>query len=229
MKKVFLIVFILIGHLAYAETFFVDHSVSLLQGSNYELGDEERNIVTFEHTSGHSWGGLFVFMDRMKEINDGGAGTYIEFSPSFTLVTLGDGLVKDIKLATTWEMGGSVDNYLVGVGSSLNIPGFKFFTANLYQRFNDNTDDNQQLTIVWGMPFKLAGEEFMFDGFMDHETDLNGNASTNFTPQLKWDVANMLDYQGKLYVGIEYVNWTNKFHVDGTDESNVNLLLKAHF
>ncbi len=229
MIKTLLIAFFLISQMAYAETFFVDHSVSLLKGSNYELGDEERNIVTFEHTSAHSWGGLFAFMDRSKNVNDGGAATYIEFSPSFTLATLGDGLVKDIKLATTWEMSTFGDDYLVGLGSSLNLPGFSFFSVSVYQCFNDTTEDNQQLTVVWGMPFDMAGEAFMFDGFMDHETDLNGNASTNITPQLKWDIASKLDYQGKLYVGVEYVNWTNKFHVDGTNESNVNLLLKAHF
>jgi len=36
-------------------------------------------------------------------------------------------------------------------------------------------------------------------------------------------------YDNKLYVGVEYVMWTNKFHVDGVDEENANLLIKAHF
>ncbi len=229
MKKIVLILFVLLNHSAYGETYFIDHSVSLLQGYSYEVGDSERNIVTFEHTSGHSWGGLFVFVDRMKEIHHGGADTYTEVSPNFTLATLGEGLVKDINLATTWEMSGLGDNYLLGLGSSLNLPGFKHFSVSLYQRLNDEADDNQQLTVVWGMPFNVAGQEFMFDGFMDHETDLNGNASTNFTPQIKMDVAKILGYSEKLYVGIEYINWTNKFHIEGTDENNVDMLLKAHF
>ena len=229
MKKITLRLFFLLSHVVYAETYFIDHSVSLLQGYNYEMGDSERNIVTFEHTSGHSWGGLFVFVDRMKEIHDGGAGTYVEVSPSFTLAKLGDGLVKDISLATTWEMSGVGDNYLVGLGSSLNLPGFKHFSVRIYQRLNDVADDNQQLTLVWGLPFSVGGQEFMFDGFMDHENKLNGNASTNFTPHLKMDVAKILGYTERLYVGIEYVNWRNKFHSEGTDENNVNLLLKAHF
>jgi len=229
MKKITLMLFFLFNYSAHGETYFVDHSVSLLQGYNYEMGDSERNIVTFEHTSGHSWGGLFVFVDRMKEIHDGGAGTYTELSPSFTLASLGDGLVKDINLATTWEMSSLGDNYLVGLGSSLNLPGFKHFSVRVYQRLNDAGDDNQQLTLVWGLPFNMAGYDFMFDGFMDHETDLNDNASTNFTPQLKMDVAKIIGYSKKLYVGIEYVNWTNKFHNDGVNENNVNMLLKAHF
>ncbi len=232
MKKLSIVLLCFFTSFAYSETFFSDHSISLLQGSDYELGDSDRTVLTFEHVSAHSWGDVFAFVDRLIDGNDGGAETYIEVSPNFNLKKLGDGFVKNIKLATTWEMAShpfnQADNFLIGLGSDLNVPGFAFFSASVYQRFNDSGEDNQQLTLVWGMPISAAGQNFFFDGFLDYTTELNGNTSANFTPQLKWDAAKAVGYNGKLYVGIEYVSWAGKFN-SAVDESNVNLLLKAHF
>lgn len=229
MKKIALMALMAASSLLQAETFFKDQSVTFLSGNDYELGDAERYVVTYEYFSAHSWGDVFAFVDRLHDKNDGGRETYGEVSPNFIISSLGDGLVKNIKLATTWEVSEFSDNLLLGLGSDFNLPGFSNFSVNVYQRFNDSGEDNQQVTVVWGLPFMLAGQNFKFDGFWDFETDLNDTTSSNFTPQLKWDFAKLVGYDGKLYAGIEYVMWNDKFHVEGVDENNVNLLLKAHF
>ncbi|MFT5852739.1 MAG: hypothetical protein ACI87J_002718, partial [Colwellia sp.] len=51
----------------------------------------------------------------------------------------------------------------------------------------------------------------------------------NFTSQLKYNLASILDLDTKLYVGVEYAYWVNKFGIDGVDENNINLLVKYHF
>lgn len=233
MKKLALGLLLAASSLVNAETFFKDQSLTLLQGNDYELGDNERVVVTYEYLSVHDWGDVFGFVDRLVDQNNGGAETYIELSPNFNLATFESGLVNSVKLATTWEMTSTAfntsDNLLVGLGAGLNLPGFNNFSVSAYQRFNDAGEDNQQITVVWGLPFNLAGQDFMFDGFWDFETDLNDTTSSNFTPQLKWDMAKLVGYDNKLYVGVEYVMWNDKFHAEGVDENNVNLLLKAHF
>lgn len=229
MKKLTLGLLLLVSSLVNAETFFKDQSLSLLQGSDYELGDNERTVMTYEYFSVHNWGDVFAFVDRLHSMNNGDRETYIEVSPNFNLATFEGGFVNSVKVATTWEMSEFADNLLVGLGAGFNLPGFAYFNASVYQRMNDFGADNQQLTLTWGLPFNIAGQDFMFDGFMDHETELNDVTSTNFTPQLKWDISKLVGYDNKLYVGVEYVMWTNKFHVDGVDEENANLLIKAHF
>jgi nucleoside-specific outer membrane channel protein Tsx len=229
MKKLTLGLLLAASSLVNAETFFKDQSLTLLQGNDYELGDNERVVVTYEYLSVHDWGDVFGFVDRLVDQNNGGAETYIEVSPNFNLVTFKDGLVNSVKLATTWEMNENDDQFLLGLGAGLNLPGFSNFSVSAYQRFNDSGEDNQQVTFVWGLPFNVGGQDFMFDGFWDFETDLNDTTSSNFTPQLKWDVSKLVGVDNKLFVGVEYVMWNDKFHVEGVDENNVNLLLKAHF
>lgn len=229
MKKLLLAFVLFASSFGHAEMFFKDQSVSLLSGDDYEVGDAERYVVTYEHFSAHSWGDVFAFVDRLHDKNNGGRETYSEISPNFVLTSFGDGLVKNIKLATTWELSEASDNLLLGLGSDFSLPGFSNFSVSVYQRFNDSGKDNQQVTIVWGVPFNLAGQDFKFDGFWDYTTEVADTTSSNFTPQLKWDMAKVVGYSNKLYLGIEYVMWSDKFNIAGVDENNVNLLVKAHF
>ena len=134
MKKLLLTALVLLASTANAEMFFKDQSVTFLSGSDYELGDAERYVVTFEHFSAHSWGDVFAFVDRLHDKNDGGRESYSEISPNFIVTKLGDGLVKNIKLATTWEMSEFTDNLLLGLGADFNLPGFSNFSASVYQR-----------------------------------------------------------------------------------------------
>lgn len=230
---------------ATAETFFYDNSVTALYGESYEVGDSDRAVVTFEHYSANSWGDIFVFADRLINQNDeeqntfapnDGSETYIEVAPRFKVSDFDAGFVKNVYVATTWEMSEAEDNLLIGFGTDFNIPGFQNLSINAYHRFNDNGDDNYQTTAVWGVPFSVAGQNFMFDGFWDWATATTANteASSNFTYQLKWDAAQVFGAKNKVYVGIEHAIWDNKFglkHTSGFDtkENVVSALVKVHF
>ena len=243
---------------AQAEIFWQDNSLSLLRGNDYKVNyslrgdDAERTVVTFEHASGHNWGDLFLFSDYLTS-DDGATELYTEISPRLSLGKLGKrelafGPVKDVLLAGQLELGNMDDpdkltmtgphfvNKLAGIGFDLNAPGFAFLQANLYHRSNENKADNEQLTVAWALPFNLGGEALLYDGFIDWTSaSRNAHPSMNFTSQLKWDLGARSGTPKKLYAGLEYVHWNDKFGIkDGTfgidsNERNINLLLKYHF
>lgn len=227
---------------AQAEMLWQNTSISLLSGDQYEIDDQKRNVVTLEHASGHSWGDNFFFMDRFRDA-DGDVATYAELGPRFSLGKLSGksfaaGPLQDVLIASQWEMSGIADNYLFGIGTNFDLTGFKYFQINLYERFNDNgaMHNNQQLTLAWALPINLAGQDFMFDGFMDY-TNSPGkgySSSMNLTPQLKWNISSYLQQKSPVYVGIEYVYWNNKYNISDssaltTNERNLNWLFKMHF
>lgn len=229
---------------AQAEMQWQDVSLSLLHGDNYLLAPDNRaTVATLEHASGHNWGDTFLFVDHF-DYNKGDSAIYGEFSPRLSLSYLTGkeliaGPIKDILLATTWEHGNGpddvrFDNGLYGLGFALNITGFKYFNLNVYRRDNQYTKNNYQASISYALPFTLAGQTFLFDGFADWtSTTSQQRSSLNYTSQLKWQL-----YKGKsgnrLYMGMEYVYWNNKYGVKdssrlNSNERNANLLLKYHF
>lgn len=211
---------------AQAKILWQDISATYLNGSNYEVGDTDRQVFTFEHAAGYSWGDSFLFVDRLKSDN-GDTETYAEVSPRFKVMDFNpDGLFKAAYVATTWEIGQGFDNYLIGLGTDLNVTGFDYLQLNAYRRSNEFYESNYQLTAVWGVPF---AENFYYDGFIDWSSASVGHAAEmNFTSQLKYNLGPMIGYDNRLYVGIEYAHWNNKFGIDGVDERNVNLLIKVH-
>lgn len=219
--------------LANAEQYWSDFSLSYLNGDSYEVGDDSREVLTVEHASGHNWGDNFFFLDHLTSKN-GTVENYFELSPRLSLSyatnrKLSYGLITDVYLSTTWE-GGDFNNYLYGVAVGLDLPGFKYFNVNLYRANNDLWDDDNQLTLTWGIPFTVGGAEFLYDGFLDYSTSSDTNATEmNFTSQLKWNAGKLIGTKSPVYVGIEYAYWTNKFGIDGVDEKNPCLLIKWHF
>ncbi|WP_193162419.1 outer membrane protein OmpK [Microbulbifer hainanensis] len=248
----------LVSGAAHAEMLWQDNSLTLLHGNDYRVDysldtdDASRDVVTFEHASGHSWGDLFMFADYLTS-DAGSTELYTEISPRLSLGKLSGrelswGPVKDVLLVSTLELGNMDDpdhltatgshfsNKLAGVGFDLAVPGFNYVQANLYHRDNDDKADNEQLTLVWALPFALGEQEFLYDGFIDWTSaSTDAHPSMNFASQLKWDVGAQWGKPKALYAGIEYVHWNDKFGIkDGsygidTNERNVNLLLKYHF
>ncbi|MDP7593714.1 MAG: nucleoside-binding protein [Litorilituus sp.] len=229
LKHLLIIIFSLSTLGLEAKTLWSDFSLSYLNGSSYEVGDKDRDVFTFEHASGTTWGDTFMFFDRL-ESTDGHVETYGEFSPRIKITDVTDSFIKSVYFAPSVEFGPKT-NYLLGVGLDLNISVFDYFQINTYLRNNEDGDSSEQLTLVWGVPLG----PIHFSGFMDYATGVNNTAfgdtenQMNFTSQFKYNIASMLDLDTKLYVGVEYVHWNNKFGIEGIDERNVNLLVKYHF
>lgn len=229
---------------AAAEQYWIDNSFSFLYGGNYKMvpagRDSEARTLTIEHASGHSWGKLFMFIDRIQETDGDYRETYGEVSPTVYLKQFDTGLVKSINAAFMYEFGSSTtkapnpdkfsqDNYLAGVSLSLNIPGMDFFDAGIYHAWNNNNYgryEDDQLTLSYGWHHG----NWIIDGFLDFTPSKGSGYSEtelNFTPQISYDIAPHLNMKGKLKVGVEYAYWKNKFGAD-TTQNNVSLLVKWH-
>lgn len=207
-----------------AKVIWSDYSVTYLNGSNYEVGDADREVLTFEHAAGTSWGDSFMFFDRLESDN-GDVETYGEFAPRVRFSEARFGIFKNFYFAPSIEMGPKT-NYLWGVSTDIDIEAFAFFKLSAFFKDNGAGGNNEQVTLSWGLPL---GPLF-YDGFMDYATSVNGGKSQmNLTSQLKYDIAPHFNLENKFYVGFEYVFWNNKFGIDGVDERNLNLLVKYHY
>ncbi|KKO44310.1 nucleoside-binding outer membrane protein [Arsukibacterium ikkense] len=222
-----------------AEVHWQDFSVSYLKGSHYRVDGPAKQIITFEHVAGASWGDSFFFLDHLRG-NNGSRSNYAEWSPRLSFGKLSGkdlqfGLINDVLFTTTVEMSTLQTNFLYGVATDLTVPGFNYLKLNFYRRNNDGVADNWQLTTTWAIPVSLGQQQFLLDGFIDWSSaSAEQSASFNATSQLKWALHPLLGLQNKLYLGVEYVYWRNKYGIADspqfrTHESNINLLVKAHF
>lgn len=229
---------------AQAEQYWADNSFSLLYGDDYKMvpanDDTRATVLTLEHVSGHSWGGMFFFIDRVNAGEGAYDETYGEVSPSISLAKW-DGFVKGVNAAFTYEFSSSTDkasngyfsqdNYLAGVGVDLAIPGMDYFSATVYRSQNNNNFDkfyDNQLTLVYGWHHG----NITLDGYLDYTPGRNGRKTElSIAPQLTYNVGPLLGLKNKVKVGVEYSYWHNKFansFVDDDDQNNVSLLLKWH-
>lgn len=213
-----------------------DFRLTYLQGNNYRIGDPQRQVITVEHAMASHWGDSFFFLDHMK-FHDGTHTNYAELQPRFSIgkrYGWTDTFVKDVLIATQVEMSSQRTNLLYGVGLDLQLPGFKFTQLNLYRRDNEKVADNWQATLVWGLPFSVSGQQFLYDGFIDWASGSpDQHANVNFTSQFKWRMSQLWQGKDAVWLGIEYVWWRDKFGIADSPllpshESNVNLLVKWH-
>jgi len=224
---------------AQAKPVWQDFSVTGLYGENYEQvfsPEEKQTTVTLEYAAKVKYADVFFFVDRARTDADAKS-TYFELAPRLSLgeVTgkdLSFGPVKDVLVATTWEADSSnFDNFLYGIGFSLDIPYTQYANINFYKAENELQKDDYQMTITYAVPFKIGSEEFLADAFLDWSTaEKNGHASElNWTSQYKWNVGKHISPETKLYLGIEHSVWNNKYAIKGLDQHDFSALVKYHF
>lgn len=226
------------------------NSLTYLYGDDFDINPARQQTLTIEHASEWSVGDLFFFTDFTDYISErdesnGGDSYYGEFSPrlSFSKITgkhVGAGFITDTLIAGTYEFGeGNVNTLLLGPGFDLDIPHFDYFQLNFYRRMPRGRKDGNttQITPTWAVTIPVGNSDILIDGFIDWviDNDDSYHANFHFNPQVKYDLGKALGYKGqRLYVGIEYSYWKNKYGVKDTpafdtDESVTSLLIKAHF
>lgn len=226
-------------------------NVQLLYGNNYAddfgIDDKAKWVMTIEHADGWKYGDNYLFVDISNPFADGTT-SYGEFSPRispakiFGAAPVSFGIVKDVMVAGTLEMGEGVHSYLIGVGLPLDLPGFAFADLNIYARksYRDfatagQTDWGGQATIDWLLPFKIGGTKWSFGGFLDYAFAEKGGVSPKedniiSSPQLLFDLGDALGgAPGVLEIGIEYDFWWNKYGIDGVNENNPLAMVKWTF
>ncbi|WP_300529845.1 hypothetical protein [Maricaulis sp.] len=208
-------------------------NVQLLRGFDYELGDEQRTIITFEHANRWSYGDMFLFADFTFG-DDGQTAVYGEFTPRLSLARLsgrdpGEGLIRDVLLAGNYERGEQgLQRYLAGFAVDLNVEGFRFLRTHAYYRDDpERPGSTWQATIVWNRPFEIGGQSFLSEGFADIAgAEGPGVANQLYVPRFLWDAGAVYDRPGRIFLGVEWQYWNNKFGVDGVTENVAQLQLK---
>lgn len=248
---------------AFAEMHWQNNSLTYLYGKNFKVdAGEIQQTITFEHASGWSWGDMFLFVDNKwyngLSGNDGHT-YYGEFSPRLSLgkisgTDLSFGPIKDVLISATYERGESQadgtpnQNYLLGPAVDLEVPGFDRLAINVYYRKPDGSTGKPsgqwQVTPTWAMTFPVGKSDILFDGYIDWVVNDAGSKgrgdflskNLHINPQIKYDLGKALDMTpGKLYVGIEYDYWSDKYGLeDGslpfkTDQNTFSAIVKAHF
>ncbi len=212
-------------------------NIQLLRGYEYELGSEERTKIKLEHANAFKYGDFYAFYDQV--IPDEGKSSFY-FEPTLRLslskITGKDvsfGLIKDVLLTTTMEKPKDIDaTWLYGVSADLEIPGFQFFKASYQLRDDPNhAGDTHHTTLVWRAPFKVGELDASFAGFSDL-AGAEGTASSFelISPRLEVDLGESLGLpENKLWLGVEWQIWNNKFGIEGVSESVPQLLVKGVF
>jgi len=226
---------------ASAEMLWSSNSLTYLKSlQEFEvLTNDDVDVFTLEHASGHNWGDVFIFADRITASADADAPkhneTYMEVSARLSLdyafgLKHDSDIVKDTFIAGTWENSSvsepnfstGFDNYLLGVGVAWNVPGFTYLGTNFYRANNELTDNDEQITVTWGYPIVIGQHKIMIDGYIDWSSAADDHAADfHFNPQVRLDVGNYFDKPNTVDVGIEYSYWHNKFGLDFLDDEHV--------
>lgn len=212
-------------------------NVQFLRGADYELGDSTRNVLTVEHANSWRYGDFYIFGDQVWP-DQGPSTYYYEPTLRFSLnkISAKDnavGIVKDVLFALNFEKPkGQSGRRLLGLAVDLDIEGFRFFKTMLFSRDNpDLAGSTYQFTLAWNYPFTLGGVNFLTEGF----TDMAGSEGTTvahqlLVPRLLMDAGQMVGFrENRLWVGIEWQYWHNKFGVKGVTESVPQVQIKYVF
>lgn len=220
---------------AIADDLILWHSENLqLQlGRGFELGDDGRAIITFEHANQWRAGDVFLFTDFTVG-EDGGHSVYGEVMPRLSLSRLTGvewraGPVSDVLIAGVYEFGDEgLNRSLIGAAIDLEAPGFTFLRLHGFHR-DDPTraGTTWQATISWNRPITLGENDFVFEGFADFAGAEGRWSETELiTSRFLWRPPENAGALHHLYIGLEHQYWHNKFGVRGVDESVAQFQIK---
>lgn len=224
---------------AFAGNFWQMNNLAFLEGTNYELGDRNREIITYEHANDWKYGDTFFFTDVsfLHQNNKHRTEYYGEIQPRFSLGKITGnkpslGIFEDILLATQMEFGkGDILVYLYGLGTNIKLPGFTCFQLNAYVRDNSHLNGaTYQITTGWDYLLGNEQHKGRITGYVDWaggEDMLKSNVTA--VSQFLWDIGNYWQKGGHTYAGVEYQYWHNKYGVDGIEEHAPQLIVKYIF
>ncbi len=231
---------------------WTDTEIQYLHGDSYQLpqnpNDVSRSIITLSHADGWALGRNFFFMDTL--ISDHGepsqVNLYGEFYSYLSLSKLSGknlsyGIFKDLNVAGGVNAGENLNSdrsgtriILYGFAVDFNLPGFKLFTVDFLR--HDVLEPvflgaSWQITPVWKLPFTLAGTHWSLEGFTDFIGAKGPNYAGNILsqPQIRLDVGDFFGAADRVFIGVEYQYWHNKYGIRGFNEGLPQALLLWKF
>ncbi len=223
---------------------WTSQNIQFLYGSDFELGDPDRETITVEHADGWQYGTNFFFVDTAFR-NDVGVEVYAEVYSYLSLnkttgLNFKLGPIKDISLVAGLNISNQPEKdnfkaYLAGISFDLSNSLFDYLQLDITGYKNDSVAGKYglQVTPVWSLPFSLADIQFKFRGFTDFRwgyTNSHGNFLILAQPQVLVDIGDLLGWKAdKVYMGTEYSYWHHKFGLTGVNESVVQGMIIAFF
>ena len=214
-------------------------NVQLLQGSGYRLVKDRATTFTGEWANAWRYGENFAFVDVARPFS-GEPGTYAEWLPRLSMSNISGreisaGPVRDVLLAGNIKSGDGFRSYLAGAGVSLDVPGFNFFNVNGFRRNDSGVPGSTwQLNMSWNSTFTTGALHWEFGGFLNWAaaegtpgTGAYSHPNLLTQPQLMFDLGRLLGGgPDRIYAGVEWQVWRNKFGVDGFAESVLQAAIK---
>lgn len=196
-------------------------NVVYLYGSNWDLGNASRDILTEDEGNPVILFGEIVPRFALGKIT----GRDFSFGP-----------VKDVVAVYNLEFGsnpaGDPLRHLYEMGVNLYLPGFQFATLDVFLR--DETDlqgVTWQVTAVWMIPFQVSGLDFSHSGFVDFAGP-EDTSKFNIVSgtRLLLDAGKLFyDRPGEFFIGAEFAIWHNEFGIEGQDEFVPQLAVQCTF
>lgn len=244
MKNVFRILSVLAAGLAALPAWpqgleWRDTEVQLLHGGGFrEPGGahrQTRTIATVAHADGWRYGRNFAFADFVLD-RSGSVPCGRFYGEAYTYANLGRilgdetvGPLRAVSLVGGVNGGTAADDFsagplvwLYGVCVEFKAPGFAFLNLELlrHEARHPFGGASWQCTLSWKRPFEIGREGFSLEGFVDHIGAKGpGGADQLLTqPQLRWDLGRHCNLAGRLWLGVEYHYWNNKYGIDGLRE-----------
>lgn len=242
-RFILLTIVLSVPYIANAEPFFnwTSNNIQVLHGNDFKLGDKSRTLLTIEHVDGWRYGENFFFVELIDR-EDTSTEVYGEFYPRLSWSKLTGQtaflpLFKDFSLVAGINAGNLPKQdpykaYLLGAGISFDVPYMDFLTLDIQAfKADDVRTTGIQITPVWSMPFHVGTLHFLFKGYAEWQSEraTGGSSSLLTQPQLLIDVGRLLGHNNKIYAGIEYHYWHNKFGIRGLSEKVPQAMMMINF
>jgi len=186
----------------------------------------------------------------------GGKNFYAEWYSNFSLgaitgADLSFGPVKDIGavIGVNYNPDLNATYALPGITFALDLPGFAFATLNTSAvilasdagNAGGVTDEDTRFMVdfAWAYPFKIGSTSWSIEGHLEYMTSTDQTAFGNtgpveahilFQPQVRLDVGELIGTpSNRLFAGIEYQYWSNKYGTDFLEDNTVQFLAVWRF
>ena len=206
--------------------------------------DVPKSILTFENVAGGGVWSSYLFVDVLRSWSDDDAyakEVYGEWYPSlslraFTKKERSEALLRDVSLTLgintgIRSTGPAPFALLPGLTFDFNVPAFEFVSLGARAfidrgRFQGQPTDchanTYQITPSWALPIKVGTTKLRFIGFVDFTgSHANCEAQVLTTPRLVLDVSGFWRKPGRLYVGLDWLYWHNKYGIAGLEDNLV--------
>jgi nucleoside-specific outer membrane channel protein Tsx len=220
-------------------------SISLLEGSSFQLGDSYRKELTFEQASAYDHGDNFFWLDVTnpgQADSSGQSGVYGEWITRYRVWSPDQGkLFKNLYVAYSLEFGDSgvaTRTQLYGLSIDSVVPGFLFLKTSLLVRDALlKVGQSLQLTIAYQTKsMRIWNGDFYVGGYIDYVMGAEGESGSiadthlNTAHQFLYDVGRFFKKENTIYSGIEYQYWSSKYGIPGGPlESHAKWMIKWIF